>query len=66
MRAATPALALLLAGVACAGLSAAPGGGACPVVPVGSSELPRPLLLRTRMQIAAGEHSLRLERCPIL
>jgi len=31
------------------------------VVPVASSELPGPPLLRTRMQIAAGEHSLRLE-----
>ena len=31
------------------------------MVPVASSELPAPLLLRTRMQIAAGEHSLRLE-----
>lgn len=56
-----PALALLLAAGGCAGLSPAPGGGACPVVPVASSRLAGPQLLRARVQIEAGEHSLRLE-----
>lgn len=56
-----PGLALLLAAAGCAGLTETRGGGSCPVVPVASRELPGPPLLRTRMQIAAGEQSLRLE-----
>lgn len=53
-------LAPLLTGVGCAALQ--PGDAPdCPVVPVASHELPRPLLLRTRLSLAAREHELRIE-----